>query len=356
MSVATVALAGLAALGGLLPAALHHHRAALPDLDYGVVDTHVHLMTTDNGIHYTWTVDPSKLDPPEACPCRPPCACNMSVPEYEHATNSTRAVIIFCEVSVEHQDWLLEAQWVQGVAEAYNPRSDMPHVGAILAQPPPLFGIAPVAAYSPELDTLSETVPLLRGFRAALVYQAGNGTSRDALVAGLDEVGRRGLVVDYMTPPVTDPMGAEVVRLTPNTTYIVEHLGCGCNTTALATNASALAAWRAGVHAVAQLSNVACLQLGGTMAAFATQAAVDPEMIRPLVAAAVEEFGFDRLCFESNWFFSNWRPSEHWDQGYGTWLALLRGMLADAGATDADVRKVLRDNALRIYGVDAPLS
>jgi hypothetical protein len=64
---------------------------------------------------------------------------------------------------------------------------------------------------------------------------------------------------------------------------------------------------------------------------------------------------YDRLCFESNWFFSNWKPSPHWDEGYGTWLALLRQMLVDdVGASDADVRKVLRSNAVRVYGVDAP--
>lgn len=37
--------------------------------------------TTTNGINYSWGVDPSKLSPPQQCPCRPPCFCNMSLVE-----------------------------------------------------------------------------------------------------------------------------------------------------------------------------------------------------------------------------------------------------------------------------------
>jgi hypothetical protein len=55
-----------------------HRLAAQPLLPFGVVDTHVHMATTTNGISYAWAHDPSTLDPPEQCPCRPPCACNMS--------------------------------------------------------------------------------------------------------------------------------------------------------------------------------------------------------------------------------------------------------------------------------------
>ena len=31
--------------------------AAVPAVDFGVVDAHVHLITTDNGIDYLWLVD-----------------------------------------------------------------------------------------------------------------------------------------------------------------------------------------------------------------------------------------------------------------------------------------------------------
>ena len=55
-----------------------HGSPAKPLLPFGVVDTHVHMATTTNGISYSWAHDPRTLDPPEQCPCRPPCACNMS--------------------------------------------------------------------------------------------------------------------------------------------------------------------------------------------------------------------------------------------------------------------------------------
>ena len=43
----------------------------------------------------------------------------------------------------------------------------------------------------------------------------------------MDELGRRGMVVDTFVPAITDPRGFEVMRRTPNTTYNIEHFGCG---------------------------------------------------------------------------------------------------------------------------------
>jgi hypothetical protein len=86
------------------------------------------------------------------------------------------------------------------------------------------------------------------------------------------------------------------MTLTPNTTYVVEHFGCGCDTAALTSNDTALEIWKEALHATAQLPNVACFQLGGVMASFATQADVDPAAIKPLLVAAVTEFGCVRAC------------------------------------------------------------
>ena len=56
-----------------------------------------------------------------------------------------------------------------------------------------------------------------------------------------------------------------------------------------------------------------------------SQEAVDAATIKPFVQTVVNEFGFDRLVFEANWFFCNFQSDgpEKGMNGYGTWSALL---------------------------------
>ena len=69
--------------------------------------------------------------------------------------------------------------------------------------------------------------------------------------------------------------------------------------------------------------------------------------------AAVDAFGYTRLCYEGNWFFDNYgvevNPSH-----YVEWAGVLQAILGEKGATASDMRKVLRDNAIRIYRIDSP--
>ena len=92
------------------------HLPSWRSINFGVVDTHVHLMNTRNNITYTWAKEPSKLVPPESCPCRPPCSCNMSFAEYELASAFAPVdYFVFCEVAAAPEDFLREAKWVQSL-------------------------------------------------------------------------------------------------------------------------------------------------------------------------------------------------------------------------------------------------
>jgi len=262
-------------------------------------------MTTTNGIEYTWTVP----TPPEKCPCRPPCACNMSLPQYTATIKGNAQVdyVVFCEVSAQPKDWLVESQWVQRLADeqeevlAQGGRlpAGTPKIGAILAKPPPGFGVQPVASLKAELDSLGK-LRLMRGVRA---YLDVNSTSTAALLAGFAELGRRKWVVDFFVPEITDSRVAGLLAQSPDTTFVVEHLGCGCDIEGIYTNATAFAAWKAAVFEMAAQKNVGCFMLGGTMASWANKGAVNASMIKPFVATAIQAFQYDRLCFEANWFF-----------------------------------------------------
>ena len=52
---------------------------------------------------------------------------------------------------------------------------------------------------------------------------------------GLEEMGRRNMVVDTLYP-IVDPLFYEVISKTPGTNYSVEHFGCGCDVEALVGN------------------------------------------------------------------------------------------------------------------------
>lgn len=96
-----------------------------------------------------------------------------------------------------------------------------PTIGAIMAQPPPGFGLKPVSFYKDDLARLAQ-LRLMRGMR---VYLNGNNT--EMLLAGLEELGKRNWVVDFYVPEITDPRVARLLSQSPQTTFIVEHLGCG---------------------------------------------------------------------------------------------------------------------------------
>lgn len=100
---------------------------------------------------------------------------------------------------------------------------------------------------------------------------------------------------------------------------------------------------------MAKLKNVGCFQVGGTMAAWASRDAVNATMIKPFVATAIEAFQYDRLCFEANWFFSNWKTSL---DGFGTWVRVLHELLDELGTTNDEMTMLFRTNALRVYGID----
>eukprot|EP01046_Picozoa_sp_COSAG06_P056414 COSAG06_NODE_10666_length_1640_cov_1.230370_1_plen_302_part_10 len=276
-------------------------RAAAPLLPFGVVDTHVHMATTTNGINYSWAHDPSTLDPPQQCPCRPPCACNMTIPEYQHASAAWEVSdVVFCEVSANADDWLKESRWVQSLADGPFKHSK-PRVGAIMAQPPPGFGTSPVSNYSQDLDQLQREVPLVRGVRTTLADHTPDK------LAALKELGRRGLVVDFLSDIVTG-IPFHIIQDTPDVKYQIEHLGCGCGVAALYANQTKYKQWQAAIKQLATLPNIQALQVGGTMAGFHSKEAVDAATIKPFVQTVVKEFGFDRLVFEANWFFCNFLP------------------------------------------------
>lgn len=273
---------------------------------------------------------------------------DAAIPEYRHTSAAWEVSdIVFCEVSAANDDWLKESQWVQSLAD--GPFKDsQPRIGAIMAQTPPGFGTSPVSNYSAKLDELQAKVPLVRGVRTELAEHTPDK------LAGLEELGRRNLVVDFLSDIVTG-IPFQIIRDTPTVKYQIEHLGCGCGVAALYANQTKYKQWQAAIKQLATLPNIQALQVGGTMAGFKSKEKVDAATIKPFVQTVVKEFGFNRLVFEANWFFCNFLPAgpDKGMDGYGTWAKVLVPMLTELGATPQDLKQLFRTNALRAYGINA---
>ena len=112
-------------------------------------------------------------------------------------------------------------------------------------------------------------------------------------IAALKELGRRNLVVDFLSD-ITTGIPAQIIADTPTTKYQIEHLGCGCGVAALYANQTHFKQWQAAIAALAKLPNIQALQVGGTMAGFKEKSKVDPALIKPFVETVVKAFGFKR--------------------------------------------------------------
>jgi predicted TIM-barrel fold metal-dependent hydrolase len=333
---------------------------APPLVGFGVVDAHVHLMTTTNGLNYTWALDPATLSPPQRCQCAPPCNCNRTVADYQSTSSGSWRVekVVFCEVAVAPEQWLQEASWVQALGS--------PLIGAIIAQPPPGFGTQPVASYRGLLDTAQADLPLLRGLRPQpLALNLTTALARAAMA----EAGRRDLVVDFtleqvalcssatcavctsLQPAVDGGIFSSLLALvadTPNTTYVIEHLA---NPPGTNTSDACLGQWEGALQRLADLPNVGCLQLGDEVSLWQPEGRVNHTAVSAQLTAAIRIFGFSRVCFEGNFFFNDWGPPTPRLDLYGEWAGIVHGVLEQTGASEREKRLVLRDNAATIYNV-----
>lgn len=233
------------------------------------------------------------------------------------------------------REWL---QWVQNIAEQQHKAKTSPAVGAIVAHPPPLFGLAPPNQYKEKMDELQQ-YSYVTGLRPS-------GLNGSALqIDALKDAGKRGLVIDLN---MDVHLAAQIAQQCPETEFVIEHMG-GANVTGK--DSQNFEKWQAGLKAASNLQNVKCIMLGGMMSRWASIGAVNSSAISLYVKEAIREFGYERVCFEGNWFFNNWGPPHPNLEMYSTWASMLMAIFKDLQATDKDIQLALRENSLNIYKI-----
>ncbi len=116
---------------------------------------------------------------------------------------------------------------------------------------------------------------------------------RPAVLAGIAEVGRAGLVYDVLIRPREMPFALEAIRRSPNVRFVVDHLAKP------PIASGALEPWASLLREFGREPQVACKISG--MVTEADWSAWRVDDLRPYVAVALEAFGPDRLLFGSDW-------------------------------------------------------
>lgn len=280
-----------------------------------IVDAHVHLWNPRQ-FTMSWLEGIPSLNQP------------FGPPEYRAQTQGLPlSALIYVEVAVEPREALLEARQIVTQAQTE------PLIQGIVAAAQVEYGMA-TRSY---LETLVALSPLIKGVRRNLQDEAEAGFClQPDFVAGVRLLAEFGLSFDLCIKHWQLPAVTELVRLCPDTAFILDHVGKPD------IKQGQLDPWRADLHALAALPNVVCKISG--MVTEADPMAWQPADLEPFVRTALTAFGEDRVLFGGDW------PVVLLASPYTRWHATLTELTAHLPL--AARRKLWSENARRVYRLD----
>lgn len=278
------------------------------------VDTHVHFW--DNArIPHPWLVEVPDIAGPHT-PVELTAEAGGRVPQ----------PIVFVEASAHPSQGLAEVRWVEDLAARSTRQLT---IGAIVAFAAVDQDVETEAA----LDALRAR-PLVRGVRHLIQGEADpRFCLGSAFVAGVQSVGARGLSFDLCVKPPQMAAVIELVRLCPETSFILDHAGKP------EIRGGVLDPWRAHIAELARLPNVVC-KLSGLVTE-ADPAAWTPAQLRPYVDHLLLTFGPGRLMFGSDW------PVVKLAATYQRWLDTALELIEPLSTANREA--ILSGNAHRVY-------
>lgn len=133
----------------------------------------------------------------------------------------------------------------------------------------------------------------LKGFRHIAQAEPADFLVRDAVVAGITELGRRGYSYDILVYPHQLPAAERLAARVPGTRLVLDH----CAKPPI--GGEGMAAWRDGFRRLARHDHVCC-KLSGLVTEVRT-ASWQARDLEPVLDTALEAFGAGRLMFGSDW-------------------------------------------------------
>ena len=297
--------------------------------DLRIVDCHVHLWDLSRA-RYGWLQDDPLPNNP-AGDMSPIAHRDYLLKDYLADTTNWRVdKIVHVEAGQQRGHQLAETDWLQAMADDHG----YPHgvvAGADLTDP--------------YLDALLEAHaarPNVRGVRQIVCWHADPMKTYnpvDPLLdpvwrAGFGKLARHGLSFDLQLYPSQMANAVELADAHPDIPLIINHAGLPTDR-----NAEGLAAWRAGLKALAERPQVS-IKISGLGI---TDRAWTLQSIQPVVLTCIETFGTRRAMFASDF------PVE---RVHGTFDAFYSAFDAIAAGFSADERdRLFAANAEAIYRI-----
>ena len=281
-----------------------------------ILDTHQHLLYPEK-YPYSWTAGiPALAGKP------------FRYEDYLQAIAGTTVTsTIFMESGADDPHWSEETAFVHTLART---------PGTLIK------GI--ITNCRPELEQGFETYlesvrsPRLVGLRRILHTEPDELSQRPCFARNVRMLEGYNLTFDLCVLARQLPLATQLAAQCPQVRCILDH--CGVPDIA----SGQLDPWRRYISEIAKHPNVAC-KISGVLA-YCAPGRANLEAVRPYVEHCLEQFGWDRVVWGSDW------PVCTITSDLCTWVQVTREIITSAD--ERDQRKLLHDNAARIYGINQP--
>lgn len=283
-----------------------------------IIDTHQHL----------WDLD--RLRPPWLEGKGPPLERSYRPEAYQAAALGLGVLkAVYMEIDVAPLDQAAEAEQVLALIR----RPEPPTVAAVISA-------GPATEAFPSYISRFRGNPAVKGVRQILNADGvPPGFCLDPkFVGGLRLLGDLGLHFDLCMRPGELADGARLAGLCPDTRFILDH----CGNPRLKAFGAEREAWKRGIDRLAGETNVTC-KISGIIAGV-IKGSWGPEILAPVIDHCLDAFGPDRVVFGSDW------PVCLLGAPLSAWVGALQEIVRNRPLEDR--RKLLHDNASRIYGLE----
>ena len=275
-----------------------------------IIDTHQHLWDPKR-FTYGWLQPLPTLNRP------------FRMSDYLAATRGLEIEkSVHVEADVDEPLMLEETRHILALAD----RSDNPLEGVVACARPenPSFRayIAQIAGH-----------PKLKGIRRILHTQPDELAQGRLFIENVHSLADEGLSFDICVLARQLPIAISLVRQCPGVNFILDHCGVP------QVKEKALDPWRQHIREISQFPNVTCKVSG--LVAYADPERWTPGDLRPFIDHVLENFGWDRVMFGSDW------PVCTLASTYARWVETLAALTGGAG--EANQKKLFHDNAVRVY-------
>ena len=282
--------------------------------DFPIIDSHLHIYDP-SALSYPWMKSVPALHGPHG------------TADYFASVKPVEVeAAVFVEVDAAANEKQDEADFVVAAAGAE------PRLRGLVAG----IAIDRGAETSAALERL-RAMPLVRGVRDLIERHADEPgwVLRDTFVSGVQSTAALGLSFDLClyAPQLRDV--AELVRLCPDVSFVLDHIGKPD------IRGGKYEPWAEDLSALARLPNVAC-KVSGVVTEADHKDWQDDEIL-PYLRHAINCFGYERVMFGGDW------PVSELATSFPRWVALVDRSCA--AAMPSERRRLFRDNAERFYRI-----